>query len=310
MIQGYVLAIHAGCEEILPERFTSEEETERLEALGQSLLAGEAVLGSGGGALDAVEAAVRLLEDSPCFNAGRGSVFTEEGTNEMDAAIMSGTGLRAGAVAGTTTIQNPVAAARQVMEASGHVLLVGAGAERFAEERGLERADPSSFRTSRRWEEYLRAREGERLFSERTGEYGTVGAVALDGKGGLAAASSTGGTTNKKHGRVGDSPVIGAGVYADDATCAVSCTGQGEYFIRLVAAHRVSLLMGLRGLGLEEAAAETLDRIRELGGEGGLIAVDHSGGVALPFVTQGMFRGLVREGQGPRVAMYGPPGSW
>lgn len=311
MVERYVLSIHAGCEDIVPGNFTPGEERERLDALRQSLAAGEAVLRDGGRALDAVEAAVKLLEDASCFNAGRGSVFTHEGKNEMDASIMNGESLEAGAVAGTTSIKNPVAAARQVMDASGHLLLISAGAERFAEERGLERVDPSYFHSQKRWEEYIKASRQEQCPEQKKRGCGTVGAVSRDRRGNLAAASSTGGTTNKKHGRVGDSPIIGAGVYADNATCAVSCTGQGEYFIRLVAAHRISLLMELLQSNLEEAAEEVLSQIKALGGEGGLIAVDKDGHVALPFVTQGMFRGLVREGRQPAVvAMYGPPGSW
>ena len=311
MAQGYVLAIHGGCENIAPERFTPDEERERLEALLGSLASGRSVLDGAGSALDAVEAAVKVLEDSPHFNAGRGSVFTFEGRNEMDAGIMSGETLQAGAVASTSSIKNPVAAARLVMEKTEHVLLVSAGAERFAEEQGLARMSPSYFYTPKRWEEYLQAHRGTGQFEPpQQGGFGTVGAVCLDGKGSLAAASSTGGTSNKLCGRLGDSPIIGAGVYANNGTCAVSCTGHGEPFMRQVAAHRISLLMELKGFDLEQAAAEALQQVRSLGGEGGLIAVDRKGRAALPFNTQGMFRGLALEGQPPRVALHGPPGSW
>lgn len=310
MAQGYMLAIHGGCERIAPERFTPGEERERLEALLESLASGRSVLEGAGSALDAVEAAVNVLENAPYFNAGRGSVFTYDGRNEMDAGIMNGASLQAGGVASTTGIRNPVSAARLVMDRSEHVLLAGPGAERFAEQQGLKRASPSYFHTQERWEEYL---DRDRQLARRAEDgdtHGTVGAVALDGRGNLAAASSTGGMPHKKPGRIGDSPIIGAGVYANNDTCAVSCTGHGESFMRQVAAYRISLLMELKGFDLEQAAAEALQQVRSVGGEGGLIAVDKSGGVALPFTTQGMFRGLVLEGQPPRVAMYGPPGSW
>ncbi len=310
MAQGYVLAIHGGCEDIVPERFTPEAEMEHLETLQKSLSAGRALLRDHGGALDAVEAAVKVLEDSPHFNAGRGSVFARDGRNEMDAGIMSGESMQAGAVASTSSVKNPVAAARLVMEKTEHVLLVSAGAERFAKEQGLERMSPSYFYTPKRWEEYLQANRDTGQPAPNQGRYGTVGAVSLDGKGNLAAASSTGGTSNKRCGRVGDSPLVGAGVFANNDTCAVSCTGHGESFIRSAAAYRLSALMELGGQNLEEAAGAVLMKVQELGGQGGLIAVDKKGRVALPFTTQGMFRGLVLEGQPPRVAMYGPPGSW
>jgi len=311
--ESFVLAIHAGCENIFPERFTPELERERLEVLKTSLAAGRAVLEPGGAALKAVEAAVQVLEDSPLYNAGRGSVFSHDGKNEMDAAIMDGHGLQAGAVAGTTRIKNPISAARLVMEQSQHVLLIGEGAEDFAGRHGIELEEPAYFFSPERWEEYLRARrenQEDEPVQGRSGEYGTVGAVALDRRNNLAAGSSTGGMTDKRHGRVGDSPIIGAGVFADNATCAVSCTGQGEHFMRSVAAHRLSALMELGGQGLEEAAGAVLLKVQGLGGQGGLIAVDRAGRVAMPFLTQGMYRGLVRPGEPPRAAMYGPPGTW
>jgi beta-aspartyl-peptidase (threonine type) len=311
MTETYTLVIHAGCEHIVRERFTRQAERERLDALRQSLAAGRKVLENGGPAVLAVEAAVAILEDAPYFNAGRGSVFSHEGTNEMDAAIMDGAGLQAGAVAGIRRVKNPISAARMVMERSGHVLLIGDGAEEFAEQQGLELVHPSYFSTQDRWHEYLHAARGAQDARQPDGEgrqYDTVGAVALDEQGSLAAASSTGGISGKKRGRVGDSPIIGAGIFADQATCAVSCTGQGEYFIRCAAAHRLSALMELQGQGLEEAAASVLTKVQCLGGQGGLIAVDSAGRVALPFLTAGMYRGLIRRGQAPRVAMYGQPG--
>ncbi|MFO7876886.1 MAG: isoaspartyl peptidase/L-asparaginase [Desulfovermiculus sp.] len=309
----YVLLIHAGCEDIVPEKFTPEEEQEHLGTLSQSLEAGRSVLKADGRAVDAVQEAVMVLEDSPLFNAGRGSVFTHEGKNEMDASIMDGQNLQAGAVAGTTRIKNPVCAARLVMDRSGHVLLIGQGAEAFAWEQELEEEAPEYFSTPQRWKEYIQAkgRTAQEWPSINGQEkLGTVGAVCLDRHGNLAAASSTGGILNKKHGRVGDSPIVGAGIYANNATCAVTCTGDGEYFIRTVAAHRVSTLVELQGHSLEGASREVLSRIQELGGMGGLIGVNHHGQAAAAFLTKGMFRGMVREGEEPRAAMYGPPGSW
>jgi beta-aspartyl-peptidase (threonine type) len=309
----YVLIIHAGCEDISPERFTPDQEDAILSTLRQSLERGRSILEGDGRAVDAVQVAAMILEDSPLFNAGRGSVFTHAGKNEMDASIMDGQSLQAGAVAGTSGIRNPVAAARLVMDRSEHVLLMGQGAEEFAREQGLEPVDSKYFYTHSRWEEYLGGGEqkakGERP-SHGSDKYGTVGAVCLDRHGSLAAASSTGGITDKKHGRVGDSPIVGAGVYANNTTCAVTCTGQGEYFIRTVAAHSVSSLAELRGQSLEQAIGEVLHRIQKLGGIGGMIGVDRNGEAAVEFVTQGMFRGMAREGEEPRVAMYGPPESW
>lgn len=305
----YVLLIHAGCEDIFPENFTPEEEQEHLCTLRQSLEAGRSVLKADGRAVDAVQEAVMVLEDSPLFNAGRGSVFTHEGKNEMDASIMDGQNLQAGAVAGTTRIKNPVCAARVIMDTSDHVLLIGQGAEAFVQEQGLELVDTKYFQTPRRWDEYMqvsgRSEQKPRKPSAAGSEkFGTVGAVCLDRQGSLAAASSTGGIMNKKHGRVGDSPIVGCGVYANNATCAMTCTGEGEFFMRTVAAHRVSVLTELEGIGLKQACQRVLDQIRDLGGTGGLIGVDHNGQAAAEFITQGMFRGLVREGQEPWVAMY------
>jgi beta-aspartyl-peptidase (threonine type) len=308
MDNQYVVCIHGGCEDIVPERFTAREEQDHLRALRQSLEAGRFVLESGGTAVDAVESAVMVLEDSPLFNAGRGSVFTHEGKNEMDASIMSGRDLQAGAVAGTCRIQNPVRAARLVMDRSPHVLLLGEGAEAFAREQGLQPVEPEYFVTRRRWEEYVQARKQNppgQGSDVDAAHLGTVGAVCLDRQGNVAASSSTGGTMNKTHGRVGDSPLIGAGTYANNVTCAVACTGEGEYFIRTVAAHRVSVLIELGGQSLEQACAQVLSEIKSLGGMGGMIAVDHSGNASVVHLTQGMFRGLLREGEEPQMAMYG-----
>jgi len=304
MAAKFTLVIHAGCEGIIPKHYSAEAEHEHLEYLRKSLAAGRRVLEGGGHGLDAVCAAVQVLEDCPLFNAGRGSVFTHEGTIEMDASVMSGKDLAAGAVAGVTGIRNPVQAAALVLTKSPHVLLMGTGAERFARIHGLERADPEYFETSRRREEYLAVRKqaGER--------FGTVGAVCLDMAGNLAAASSTGGIPCKQHGRVGDSPVIGAGIYADNAACAVSCTGEGEFFLRRAASKRIAALVEFGGFSLKAAASAVLENIRTLGGKGGIIAVDNAGRSAVIFTTRGMFRGLVREGEAERVAMFGPPGAW
>jgi beta-aspartyl-peptidase (threonine type) len=240
-----------------------------------------------------------VLEDDPNFNAGKGSVFTSAGTHEMDAAIMVGKTLSAGAVASVEHVRNPIVLARAVMEKSKHVMMVGSGAEGFAKGNGIELVDAKYFFTQHRWEELQKAKaaaEGGKKFIISEAEYhGTVGAVARDAQGNLAAATSTGGTTNKLPGRVGDSPVIGAGTYANNATCAISCTGDGEFFIRAVVAHQVSALMELRGMSLAEAAERALADAQKLGGTGGLIAVDKNGNVTLPFNTSGMYRGYLGE---------------
>ncbi|EFI35367.1 Beta-aspartyl-peptidase [Desulfonatronospira thiodismutans ASO3-1] len=304
MAVKYTLVIHAGCEDIIPERYGPEAEHEYLDYLHKSLAAGRVVLEGGGNGLDAVCAAVEVLEDCPLFNAGRGSVFAHDGTIEMDASVMRGKDLSAGAVAGVTGIKNPVQAAALVLKKSSHVLLMGTGAERFAHIHGLESAAPAYFQTSRRREEYLAAKK-------QAGEkFGTVGAVCLDRAGNLASASSTGGIPLKQYGRVGDSPVIGAGVYADNAACAVSCTGEGEFFLRRAAAKRIACLVEIGGFSLEAAVSAVLENIRNLGGKGGIIALDTAGRFSISFTTQGMFRGLVREGGMGRAAMFGPPGAW
>jgi L-asparaginase / beta-aspartyl-peptidase len=279
----YVFVIHGGAGVMDKKDFTPELEKAYLDKLQEALDSGEAVLKSGGAALDAVTVAVKLMEDSPLFNAGKGSVFSETGENEMDAAIMNGKDLSAGAVAGVRTIKNPVLAARKVMEESKHVLLVRDGAEKFAKEHGVEIVDPSYFFTQKRYDALLKARE-----------HGTVGAVALDKAGNLAAATSTGGMTNKMTGRVGDTPIIGAGTYANNNTCAVSATGHGEYFIRYTVAHDISALMEYKELSLAEAANEVIfNKLLSVGGDGGVIAVDKKGNYTMTFNTSGMFRGVV-----------------
>jgi beta-aspartyl-peptidase (threonine type) len=259
-----------------------------------------------GNSLDAVEAAIRLMEDSPLFNAGKGAVFTSEGTVELDASIMDGKTLKAGAVAAVKHLKNPISVARLVMEQSPHVLMVGEGAEAFAKGKGIEPVPNEYFRTERRWQELQRAKEKERKEAEQpqkvsqleqeyadVSKQGTVGAVALDKHGNLAAATSTGGKTNKKFGRVGDSPIIGAGTYANNRTCAVSGTGDGEYFIRGVVAYDISAMMEYQGKSLKEAAAAVIEKLGKLGGTGGLIAIDRSGNITMPFNTEGMYRASI-----------------
>src|SRR6184192_4623772 len=295
------LAIHGGAGTIERTNMTPEREHEFRAGLEGALTTGYEILKRGGSSLDATEAAVRTLEDDPHFNAGKGSVFTSAGTNEMDAAVMDGKTLAAGAVASVKHVKNPISLARLVMEKSGHVMIDGEGAEAFAKENGIELVDEKYFFTQERWDALQKIKEAEKhggiggknFFISEDDRHGTVGAVALDRSGNLAAATSTGGMTNKMPGRIGDTPVIGAGTYANNQTCAVSCTGDGEYFIRAGAAHEVSALMQYRGMKLQEAAQTALDAVKKLGGSGGLIAIDKNGEVALPFNTNGMYRGHV-----------------
>lgn len=311
MTKQYILTIHGGCENIAPGNLSPESEKECLEFLRQSLAAGRIILKGQGHALDAAQEAIRVLEDAPCFNAGRGSVFAHTGRNEMDASLMNGENLQAGAIAATTCIKNPIFAARMVMDRSDHVLLTGSGAEEFAAKQGLEIVDPVYFFTPARWEEYQQSRDqAGQSFERLKPKPGTVGAVALDKSGNLAAGSSTGGLIYKKYGRLGDSPIIGAGIYADNAACAVSCTGEGEFFLRRAAAKRIAALVEFGGFSLESAAWAVLENIRTLGGKGGVIAVDTAGHSAISFTTRGMFRGLAREGEMDLVAMFGPPDTW
>lgn len=293
----YALAVHGGAGTIAREEMTPAREKAYRQGLEDALRAGHAVLRDGGTALEAVEQAVRMLEDCPHFNAGRGSVFNADGQHEMDASIMGGNGLRAGAVAGVQNVKNPVTLARLVMERSGHVLVSGMGAFEFAHQQRVPLEDDQYFFDQFRYDQWQRTKgtdsyqldhgDGERKF-------GTVGAVALDRNGDLAAATSTGGMTNKRFQRIGDSPIIGAGTYADNATCAVSCTGHGESFIRAVAAHDVHCLMLYKGLSLEEAVRTVVhDKLPPLDGDGGLIAVDREGRLVLDFNCSGMYRGHV-----------------
>jgi len=297
------LALHGGAGTIHRSEMTPQREQEYRAGIEHALRAAYEILERGGSSLDASEAAVRTMEDDPNFNAGKGSVFTSAGTNEMDAAIMDGKTLNAGAVASVEQVRNPIILARAVMEKSKHVMMVGSGAEEFAKRNGIELVDAKYFFTQRRWDELQKTKAAEKSAAEggkksvirEPDSHGTVGAVALDAQGNLAAATSTGGTTNKLPGRVGDSPIIGAGTYANNATCAVSCTGDGEFFIRAAVAHRISALMELHGMSLAEAAERALSDAQKLGGTGGLVAVDKNGNVALPFNTSGMYRGYLGE---------------
>lgn len=301
------LALHGGAGTISRVTMTAEREAAYRDALQQALQHGWRVLSDGGAALDAVETTVRVLEDIPLFNAGRGSVFTHNEQHEMDAALMSGVDLRAGAVAIVRGVKNPITLARRVMEQTPHILMCGNGAEEFAREVGCEFAPPEYFFTEFRYEQLLEARREDevRLDHSPVKKFGTVGAVARDAQGHLAAATSTGGMTNKRFGRIGDTAMIGAGTYADDRTCAVSCTGHGEFFIRTVAAYDVACLMKYKGLTLNEACEQVVGRtLREMGGEGGLVAVDYDGNVALPFNSEGMYRAWITSGSEAQVAIY------
>jgi len=301
--QRFQLVVHGGAGTIERNKITPEKEQEYRAGIENALRTGREILQRGGSSLDAVEATVRVLEDDPHFNAGKGSVFTSAGTNEMDAAIMDGKTLGAGAVAGIEHVRNPIVLARAVMEKSKHLMMIGRGAEEFAKRNRIELVDAKYFFTQDRWDALQKMKAAEKAGADSskkfiisdTERHGTVGAVARDSRENLAAATSTGGTTNKLPGRVGDSPVIGAGTYADNATCAVSCTGDGEFFIRAAVAHQVSALMELRGMSLSEAAERALAHAEKLGGTGGLIAVDKDGNIALPFNTSGMYRGHVHE---------------
>jgi beta-aspartyl-peptidase (threonine type) len=299
------IAIHGGAGVITRGSMSPDEEVAYRADLARALDAGYEVLSSGGTSLDAVATSVRILEDSPLFNAGRGAVFSHDGINELDASIMDGRTLRAGAVTGVRHVRNPVDLARLVMERSQHVLLSGEGAEEFALEQGVELVPRTYFHTERRWQQLQKALAGDRLSSAEIGYFGTVGAVALDAEGNLAAATSTGGRTDKRWGRIGDAPIVGAGNYADNNACAVSATGSGEHFMRTVLAHEIASLVRYRGLSLEDAARQAVHgTLAAIGGEGGVIAVDREGNIAMQYNSEGMFRGA-RDSKGRReIAVY------
>jgi L-asparaginase / beta-aspartyl-peptidase len=305
------LVLHGGAGTILKKNMTPEREAQYRAKLTEALETGYGILRDGGSSLDAVEATIRVMEDSPLFNAGRGAVFTSQGRNEMDAAIMDGSTLNAGAVASVTNIKNPISAARKVMTATSHVMLVGEGACAFAKSQGLETADSIYFWTEDRWNSLQKAREKEALETGRsqpTGDFqkfGTVGCVALDNAGNIAAGTSTGGLTNKRWGRVGDSPIIGAGTYANNKTCGVSGTGVGEFFMRGLVAYDVSAHMEYQGMNLTNAAREVIDKLTAAGGDGGFIALDTAGNIEMPFNTAGMYRGYIKADGKPYVFLYG-----
>ena len=319
----WAIVVHGGAGAIERGRLKPEQEKAYREALAHVVEAGAAVLDPGGSALDAVEAAIQVLEDDPLFNAGRGAAFTAQGRNEHDASIMDGRGLRAGAVAGITHTRHPISLARTVMERSPFVFLVGRGAQAFGESQGVEQADPGFFFTERRWrslENFLRAgnlpiparpagaldaQPAKAALAHDEGKHGTVGVVALDRHGDVAAGTSTGGTTGKRFGRVGDSPLIGAGTYASNAACAVSATGAGEYFIRLTVARDIAALVELKGLSLQAAADEVVQhKLTALGGDGGVIAVAPDGQMAWSFNTSGMYRARMADGEPLSVGIY------
>lgn len=302
----YSLALHGGAGTILRSTMTAELQARYEGGLKAALDAGSCILESGGSALDAVEASVRSLEDFPLFNAGRGAVFTHEGSHELDAAIMEGASLGCGAVAGVKGIAAPVSLARAVMEHSEHVLLAGDGAAAFAKAQGIPVLDDDYFFTQQRHDQWKEAVAAGRIQLDHTEKkFGTVGAVARDAAGNLAAATSTGGMTAKRWGRVGDSPLIGAGTWASNDTCAVSCTGHGEFFIKAVVAHDIHCLMLYKGLSLQEACdVVVMDKLVSLGGEGGLVAVDAAGNIAMPFNSEGMYRAS-RRGDDIVVQIYG-----
>jgi len=296
------LVIHGGAGAIARSKITAERELAYRQALTESLTAGHTILAAGGSSIEAVIAAIAALEDSPWFNAGKGAVFNHDGRNELDASIMDGATLMAGSVAGVTAIRNPIRAAHAVMTKSKHVMLIGQGAETFAAEQGLELANPAYFFTQHRWDQLQRAIAKEQILLDHDEEsslsgsdekFGTVGAVALDCNGNLAAGTSTGGLTNKRYGRVGDSPIIGAGTYADNRSVAVSATGIGEMFIRIAAAFNTAAQVRLRQIPADQAANNTLAEIAAINGTGGLIVVDAHGNFAMRFNTSGMYRGTI-----------------
>jgi beta-aspartyl-peptidase (threonine type) len=285
----FALVIHGGCGNITPESIPIESRKNYTDVLLRALDTGYILLKDGRSSLDAVEAAIIVMENSPLFNAGKGAVFTHDGKNELDASIMDGLTMKAGAVAAVGDIKNPITAARKIMEESGHVLLCGAGASKFAREHRIVMVDSSYFFTEKRWKSLQ-----DILDKEKSSGHGTVGCVALDKNGNLAAGTSTGGMTNKLTGRIGDTPIIGAGNYANNNTCAVSATGHGEFLIRYTVAHDISALMEYRNISLEEAARQVIqEKLKNAGGDGGVIALDRRGNIAMEFNTTGMFRGFV-----------------
>ena len=313
MIKKYVIAIHGGAGTILRSNMTNEIEQKYKMALNESILAGENILLNSGLAIDAVEAAIRSLENNPLFNAGRGSVFSNEGEHEMDASIMNGKDLMAGAIAGVKNVKNPITLAKSVMQHSNHVFMAGHGAEVFAKQLNIEMAPNEYFFEQMRYDQLIQAKANDRIdldhvdnkFENGEKKFGTVGAVALDVFGNISAGTSTGGMTNKKHGRVGDTPIIGAGTYANNQTCAVSCTGHGEFFIRSVVAYDISCLIEYKGFSLKEACNLVVkDKLVKIGGEGGLIALDARGNIELCFNSEGMYRASKKSDEEVYLGIY------
>ena len=301
--EKYALVIHGGAGVISPKAMTESRRVSYREKLNEALTRGDELLQRGVPATEVVVNVIQILEDSPLFNAGKGAVFTHEGVNELDASIMEGKNLNAGAVAGVRDIKNPIKAAREVMENSKHVLLSGNGASEFARRQRLEMVKNTYFYTPERFKSLQQLQKKER---ERTGkdDTGTVGCVALDQQGNICAGTSTGGMTNKKYGRIGDSPIIGAGTYADNNTCGVSCTGHGEYYIRLGFARDISALMEYQHLSIAAACRQELEKLEKLGGSGGVVGLDKNGNIAMEFNTNGMFRGFVKSNGEKEIAIF------
>jgi len=302
----YVIVIHGGAGAMSTENLSVEKEKAHRDKLNEALNVGEKILKEGGKGIDAVIKVIQVLEESPLYNAGKGAVFNHDGIIELDASLMDGLSLKAGAVTGITDVKSPIELAYRVMMHSNHVMLSGKGASEFAKGEGLEMVDNKYFFTDERWDNLQKALENEKKKGEELKEkHGTVGCVVLDKYGNLSAGTSTGGMTNKRYGRIGDSPIIGAGTYANNATCAVSCTGHGEYFIRYVVAYTVSALMEYKGLSLAEATDYIINKkLVEAGGAGGLIAVDKDGNIAMPFNTNGMFRASLKAGGQRIIEIY------
>jgi beta-aspartyl-peptidase (threonine type) len=310
----YAIVIHGGAGTIKKANMTPEQEIAYKEKLQEALNVGYQILENGGSALDAVQKTINIMEDSPLFNAGKGAVYNSAGEHELDASIMDGNTLNSGAVAGVKHIKNPINAARIVMDSTHHVMMAGQGAEDFAKLYGIEMVDVSYFDTEKRYEQLLKAQEREKIVLDHTSmntdeliddhKYGTVGAVAIDKNGNIAAATSTGGMTNKKYGRVGDSPIIGAGTYANNKTCGVSATGTGEFFIRTLATHETSNLMQYKNLSLQESLDNVIKQIGDLGGDGGMVALDKDANIAWSFNTEGMYRGYKKSNGENMVKFY------
>jgi len=310
----YAIVIHGGAGTIKKANITPEQEKAYREKLQEALNVGYTILENGGTSLEAVQKTINVMEDSPLFNAGKGAVFNSAGKNELDASIMDGKTLNSGAVAGVSHIKNPINAARIVMDSTRHVLLSGNGAEDFAKQHGLTFVDDEYFHTEKRYNQLLKAQEKDKVKLDHTAlnkdeliddhRFGTVGAVALDKNGNIAAGTSTGGMTNKKYGRIGDSPLIGAGTYANNNTCGVSCTGTGEYFIRTLAAHEASSLMHYGNLCLQDAFTDVIGQIGDLGGDGGMVGLDKEGNIAWFFNTEGMYRGYKKSNGEDVIQFY------